>query len=360
VSHLPRLLPNVSAEEGPGWRDRIREPAAAALVSLWRGLFEPPVPLAWLEEVSAAAWLNTEEAAAWAAEAGQTLFGGAPEIVARVHDKAFALNAAREARLLPSPWNQIGVLEPAELRDPPRAWAILDARLAAEPDAFRAFTLKPRFGSSGRGRVAGRAEGGDRAAIEGAFSRLAKRGGALIEPWVERIADLSAQLLIEESGSVLLLGTFEQCTSPAGIVRGHRGRVDSRGRASSGSPHDEALREAAVAMALAASEAGYRGPCGVDAFVYRDGAGQEAFRPVVELNARFTVGQIALAEMRRAVPTLRERLGLAPGVLCAFHFGLAPPAAGWPAEREGLVCSASGDGPGLIATREPESLPPAF
>lgn len=113
-------------------------------------------------------------------------------------------------------------------------------------------------------------------------------------------------------------------------------------------------------MGLAASEAGYRGPCGLDAFVYRDAAGQEAFRPVVELNARFTVGQVALAELRRTMPLLRERLGLAPGVLCAFHFGLAPPPAGWPAEREDLVRRVHEDGPGLIATREAESLPPAL
>ncbi|MCP5069040.1 MAG: hypothetical protein GY946_20955 [bacterium] len=360
MSSAPLLLPNISAEEGPGWRERIKQPAAASLVSLWRGLFDPPVPLAWLEDVSAAAWLNTEEAAEWAAAEGRVLFGAEPDIVARVHDKAFALAAAREAGLLPPLWDRVGVLEPAELRDPAAAWAILDQLLAAEPSAFGAFTLKPRHGSSGRGRVAGRVESLDRAALEGAFSRLADRGGALIEPWVARTADLSAQLLIEQGGGVLLLGTFEQCTSPAGLVRGHRGRVDSRGRSSSGSPHDEALREAAVTMALAASEAGYRGPCGVDAFVYRDSEGHEAFRPVVELNARFTVGQIALAEMRRAMPVLRERLGLAPGVLCGFHFGLAPPAPGWPSEHEGLVCTAAGDGPGLIAVREPESLPSAW
>ena len=358
MSGAPLLLPNLSAEEGPGWRERIHEPAAAALVSLWRRLFEPPLPLAWLEGIAAAAWLNTEEAAAWAAAEGRVLFGAAPDIVARVHDKAFALAAARQADLLPAPWDRIGVLEPTILRDPFAAWAVIDGLLAAEPGIFRAFTLKPRFGSSGRGRVAGRAEGGDRAALEGAFSRLAERGGALIEPWVERTADLSAQLLIEEAGGVLLLGTFEQCTTPAGIVRGHRGRVDSRGRSSSGSAYDEALREAAVAMALAAAEAGYRGPCGVDAFVYRAHDGREAFRPVVELNARFTVGQIALAELRRAMPALRERLGLAPGVLCAFQFSLAPPIAGWPAEQEDLVCTAEADGPGLIAAREPERLPP--
>lgn len=357
MSDAPLLLPNLSAEEGPGWQGRIREPAAAGVVSLWRGLFESPLPLAWLEGVSAAAWLNTEEAAAWAAAENRTLFGAAPEVVARVHDKAFALAAAAKADLLPSPWDRIGVLEPAILRDPPAAWRVIDELLAAEPEAFRAFTLKPRLGSSGRGRVAGRAEGGDRAALEGAFSRLAKRGGALIEPWVERTTDLSAQLLVEEGGSVLLLGTFEQCTTASGLVRGHRGWVDSRGRTSSGSAYDEALREAAVTMAVAAAEAGYRGPCGVDAFVYRAPEGREAFRPVVELNARFTVGQIALAEVRRAMPKLRAHLGLAPGVLCAFQFSLAPPVEGWPAEQEGLVCVAQADGPGLIAAREQERLP---
>ncbi len=315
----PILLPNLSAEEGSGWRERIREPAAAALARAWESLFAPPVPLAWLEEVEAAAWLNTVEALDWAEAAGRRLFGAPPAVVAKVHDKAFALAAAREAGLLPPPWDEVAVLEPDELRDGAAAWAILEAALASAPESLGGFTLKPRLGSSGRGRVAVPRAGLDRAAIGGAFPRLALRGGALLEPWVPRSADLSAQLLVEEGGSVLLLGTFEQRTSEAGIVQGHRGRVDSRGRTSSGSPHDEALREAAVAVALAAAEVGYHGPCGVDGFVWRDAAGCEAFRPVVELNARFTAGQVALADVRRRMPDFREQHGLAPGVLCDFE-----------------------------------------
>jgi hypothetical protein len=80
---------------------------------------------------------------------------------------------------------------------------------------------------------------------------------------------------------------------------------------------DAELRAAALTIARAAAAAGYWGPCGVDAFAYRDPeSGGESLRPVVELNARFTLGSVALGQARRALsaqPALgdAERLELA-------------------------------------------------
>jgi hypothetical protein len=47
------------------------------------------------------------------------------------------------------------------------------------------------------------------------------------------------------------------------------------------------------------ADAGYHGPLGVDAFVYRDVDGALKLRPVVEVNPRFTMGRLALAIARR-------------------------------------------------------------
>jgi hypothetical protein len=236
-------------------------------------------------------------------------------VVRRVHDKAFALAVARDEALLdPTLAEAIRVLEPALLADEGAAVARIEEALAQWPAPWRdAFTLKPRFGTSARGRTAGRGGRADEPALRRAFPRLAARGGALLEPWLPRLQDLSAQLRVDDEGRVVLLGTLEVLASGAGTARGFAGHVDPRVRVSSGSDVDEPLREAAVAVARAAADAGYRGPCGVDAFVYVDLDGHPRLRAVCELNARFTAGTVAMGHLRRALPAHRARIGLAPG-----------------------------------------------
>ena len=72
---------------------------------------------------------------------------------------------------------------------------------------------------------------------------------------------------------------------------------------------------------------------------------------MVECNARFTLGLVALDRVRRALPQLRERLGLAPGVLLPFCFVLDAPPGGWPADGEASA------GPGWPADGEASAGP---
>ena len=223
----------------------------------------------------------------------------------------------------------IAVLEPELLRDSDGAVAAIEERLARWPGwTGGRFTLKPRFGTSGRGRVAG--EAGRVAAGRGAFARLAESGGALLEPWLARTCDLSAQLWVGSDGQIVLLGTTELLVEGSGLYRGHRGFVDSRGRVTSGSRYDEALREAAVAVARTAAAAGYRGPCGVDAFAFEVEPGRVELRPAVEFNARFTLGIVAIGLLRRVLPGLGAERFPRPGELRVFQFQLDAPSGGWP------------------------------
>ena len=341
------LIPNLGAEEGGDWRKQLEHPAPATVARLWQLLFHPdsrsepdqqqlawPTALgdipnqpafSWLEDSGGAvAWLPNDAAQRVAREAGTELSGPAPDVVARVHDKAFAQRVAEAESLLPRPLRSlITVFDPAELADAPAAIRAIRERLASWPAwTGQRFTLKPRIGTSGRGRVPGEGRQLDETAIAGALPRLAERGGALLEPWLDRVQDLSVQLHVNERREITLLGTLEQKLSRSGLYEGHRGVVDWRGRISAGSKFDEALKEAGSDLARCAAQAGFHGACGADAFSFRiEEAGEEpreVLRPVVEFNARFTTGTVVKGLVRRVLP----RLGLEPGDTRPFEFVL--------------------------------------
>jgi hypothetical protein len=159
------------------------------------------------------------------------------------------------------------------------------------------------------------------------------------------------------------LGTTRQWLTPSGVYRGQRGTFDAKGRVTSGSEHDEPLREAAAVVARAVADVGYFGPCGLDAFAYRAGNGQEAFRAVVEWNARFTMGIVAIGLLRRARSGIVRAFRLGAGERLAFHFGLAPPAAGWPqvdTSLEVYPLTPTETGPALVLARDSEMLEQAL
>lgn len=331
----PRLRANVGAEEPGGPAN----PAARAAGRLWQALFPeaswdaetaaaawPPELRAgrgpafdWLPERGLCAWWNDAASARAAARAGLALAGPPPEAVARVHDKAFAARVAEETGWTPRVLRgRIRCFEPEELRDPAAALARLRREIGAWPaELAREFTLKPRLGTSGRGRVSARSL--DAPELAPALAGLAERGGALLEPWLRRTADYAVGLHVAESGELTVLGVLEQRTSRSGVYRGHRGELDHRGRVVSGGPDDDALLGAAAELARAAHAAGFHGPCGVDAFAFEHD-GQRVLRPVVELNARFTMGTVVLGLLRRARAWIDAALAPSPGERLAFDF----------------------------------------
>ena len=48
--------------------------------------------------------------------------------------------------------------------------------------------------------------------------------------------------------------------------------------------------------------AGYLGPLGIDAFIYRDAGGSLHLKPVVEINLRHTMGRLTLELIKHAAP----------------------------------------------------------
>jgi hypothetical protein len=181
------LWANFGGEEGDGPPRPATKPVFANLQRAWSQIFTPGHAFA---DVAAggflAAWLNTEGARVEAARVGRPLFGASPDVVDRVHDKAFCVDVVRQHQLLPvSVDDDITVLDPDDVTVDALAQAI--ARPTAGP-VGNGFTFKPRFGSSGRGRVdARRPQTEWQAAIE----RLKKRGGVVVERWVSRLPGAS-------------------------------------------------------------------------------------------------------------------------------------------------------------------------
>jgi hypothetical protein len=357
-------LPNLGAEEGSDWQAIQRSPEVRIAARLWSHLFsgstricrpdalDAPSGAAWREEPCAALWPETlgpvaqapaypwlepmDEALGWLAtetlreDAARRLdlplHGPEPALVAAVHDKAFALEEAREEGLVPrSLAPLLTIFEPEELGDAQAACERIGSLLADWPEwTARRFTLKPRWGSSGRGRMAGQGSA-DATALAGGLARLARRGGAILEPWLERLEDLSVCVYVpppsEASAWPTLLGSLEMLVTPSGSYRGHAGEVDARGRVYSGRRDDEELRAQSAWLAGRARARGFFGPCGIDAFRYREDD-RALLRPAVELNARSTMGLVALGLVRRALPRVREEIGLAAENRRAFLFAL--------------------------------------
>ncbi len=136
---------------------------------------------------------------------------------------------------------------------------------------------------------------------------------AVVEPWQERLADFSVQLEMTARGLELI--------GYAGLINDHRGQFEAnfaspdfsrrlpaqvtelfRGRG-------ELVRGLATLypallprLAAELRRAGFQGPLGVDAMVYRDAAGTCRLKPVVEINPRYTMGRLTLELMRRVAP----------------------------------------------------------
>jgi hypothetical protein len=131
-----------------------------------------------------------------------------------------------------------------------------------------------------------------------------------LEPWVECVAEAGIQWTIPRKGAPVLEGVVPLLTAPSGQYRGSRFRSDGDVAG--------AWAEAVAAgrgVAIKLQEMGYFGPLGIDAARYRDAAGDVRLRPVQDVNARWTMGRLALGWQRLGVGQVwrHGRAGDAPG-----------------------------------------------
>ena len=204
-----------------------------------------------------------------------------PEVVAKVHHRAFHLQVAEETGY---------ALPGARMVE---SLAELDHVLRAAPPAW---VVKAPLSASGRSRYIER--NNDPTLTNPKTRRtvgwlFAYHGPLLFEPWMERTEDF---------GVSALLGTAE-----LRIVGIHRQRVDRKGQfagidldAELSAEDRTRLLETVEAVATALRREGYVGPFGIDAWRYRGEDGALVLNPLGEINARMTFGLVAWTAAGRA------------------------------------------------------------
>jgi uncharacterized ferritin-like protein (DUF455 family) len=142
---------------------------------------------------------------------------------------------------------------------------------------------------------------------------LANARPVVIEPWLERAVDFSIQLEMGER-TLNLIGYTGLLSDPRGQFQGNWASPDFARRFPSQvtdlfryrTDFSGELRRVydGIRAVLQAEliQAGYVGPAGLDAFVYRTSSGAYRIKPIVEINPRYTMGRLLLELMRRTSP----------------------------------------------------------
>ncbi|MDQ3329611.1 MAG: hypothetical protein M3552_02990 [Planctomycetota bacterium] len=153
------------------------------------------------------------------------------------------------------------------------------------------WVLKGEFGGAGREVRFG---GGEVSPLDIAWAANRYRRGlaVTVEPHLEGIEEAGLQFEVRRDGGIDFIGVTPLLTSSGGYL-GSRFMEDE----SLLSTWGEAITVARNAASQVAS-AGYFGPLGIDAMRYRTADGQIGMRPIQDLNARYTMGRLALGLRR--------------------------------------------------------------
>lgn len=167
-----------------------------------------------------------------------------------------------------------------------------EAVARACPGADDKWVIKSPFGFAARERVLGRG-----ALLEGAQATWARRQFAkgvklIFQPWLERVREYGVTFEITTGGEINFNGISDLQTNGAGTGTGYLlgRRIDSPKRRTE-------LEQLAQVIGKRLFREGYTGPAGVDALEHAGG-----LHPLLEINARYTMGFVALAIERALNP----------------------------------------------------------
>jgi uncharacterized ferritin-like protein (DUF455 family) len=135
----------------------------------------------------------------------------------------------------------------------------------------------------------------------------------VVEPWLDRVLDFSAQLEMTAAGLKLcgytgLLndarGQFQGNWAEPKFDKSFPAAVLTSLQVSPRAGNEIQLFFTALFKSLEAElrTVGFLGPLGIDAFVYREADGAVKLKPVVEINPRYTMGRVTVELMKHVCP----------------------------------------------------------
>ncbi|MGA9993797.1 MAG: hypothetical protein WBP93_00140 [Pyrinomonadaceae bacterium] len=153
------------------------------------------------------------------------------------------------------------------------------------------WVIKSPFGFAARDRVLGRGPSIAEAQAKWCLKRFAKGETLIFQPWLEVIREYGVVLEIAPDGAIEIHGISDLQTNGAGTGTGYiLGRPPSPSRA-------KELERIARIVCERLFKEGYYGPVGIDALEHSGG-----LHPLLEINARYTMGFVALAVERALKP----------------------------------------------------------
>lgn len=158
-----------------------------------------------------------------------------------------------------------------------------------------AWVIKAKFGMAARERLLGRGLALTSAQQSWLSRRLAADGVVFFEPWLHRRAEVGIQWTLPPlgGGEPKLEGHTPLLCDSHGGYRGSEFSLDTS------IPREwQRAVEVCEQVAKRLQTLGYFGPLGIDAAIYEDAAGAALVRPLQDINARFTMGRLALGFRR--------------------------------------------------------------
>jgi hypothetical protein len=322
-------------------------------------------------------WGCSQPAISLATSRGWNFSGPSPAAVATVNSRAFSFERERrhDSAIPGAVEIDSGDTLEAAIRSAADVWD----RPVAEFD----WLVKAEFGMSGRERISGNGTPPDDSQVRWIRRRLASGERLYFEPRVEPLGELSSQWMIPQaefddlsSAEPELIGATQLLVDRSGQYLGSifvdASSIEIPGPNSGPCDGDEGfwlsrqtlelVLQDARSVAEAAQQLGYHGPLGVDSMVYRSPNGEPALRPIQDVNARFTMGRIALEWFRRFAEADRPAWLLVPEVWLNQRGITAAPdnpvvrltspnvVAGQPVRRVGVLIDDPGDWRKLLAT----------
>ena len=278
------LAPNLLHLTRPGdallfdqpWSDTLRSEAGRREVELLSTKGSPPqtshifTPWGW-----------TQDAIRMGEETGSIVRPIPIDIVARVNSKLWSFELEKE----------LGV----SLRGSAACSSFEELEQAVKlacPAREDKWVIKSPFGFAARERVLGRGPTLDGPQATWSKRRFAKGESLLFEPWLDVIREYGVVIEIAADGAPSIQGISDLQTNGAGTPKGYvLGRP----------PSPERIRELETVARFVAGrlfEEGYHGPVGIDALEHTGG-----LRPLLEINARYTMGFVAVAVERELRPS---------------------------------------------------------